>query len=276
MARRSKKFKIPGLSFSWKRALGVTSAKRKIARATGIPTTRSGRRAKVGRMMGCAMYLYLFLIAVVALSALPFALAEEVNLQTLRNESIQCSIPETWTATESDLGWIALDPDSAYEYNVFSFQPGSAVETIEDLLNEVYLYNGGIAYTTYKDLMIESDVETDSELCVYGETDVIEQAAGQIKHCCYAALKNDTVFCVTVCVAADADVEMELVGIGASLADAEEEPAEAMYIGNKNSKKLHYINCNSVSDMKESNKVEFFSRDEAINAGYEPCKRCKP
>lgn len=276
MARRSKKFKIPGLSFSWKRALGVTSAKRKIARATGIPTTRSGRRAKVGRMMGCAMYLYLFLIAVVALAALPFALAEEVNLQTLSNESIQCSIPETWTATESGLGWIALDPDSAYEYNVFSFQPVSAVETIEDLLNEVYLYNGGIAYTTYKDLMIESDVELDSELCVYGETDVIEQAAGQIKHCCYAALKNDTVFCVTVCVAADANVEIELVGIGASLADAEEEPAEAMYIGNKNSKKLHYINCNSVSDMKESNKVEFFSRDEAINAGYEPCKRCKP
>lgn len=68
MARRKKKFKIPGLSFSWKRALGITSAKRKIAKATGIPTTRSGRRAKVGRMMGCSMYLYLFLIAVIALT----------------------------------------------------------------------------------------------------------------------------------------------------------------------------------------------------------------
>ncbi|CAB4889895.1 unannotated protein [freshwater metagenome] len=40
----------PGLSFSWQRALGVTSFKRKIARATGIPTTRSGRRAKFGRI----------------------------------------------------------------------------------------------------------------------------------------------------------------------------------------------------------------------------------
>lgn len=40
----------PGLSFSWKRALGVTKAKRKIAKMTGIPTTRSGRRSKVGRM----------------------------------------------------------------------------------------------------------------------------------------------------------------------------------------------------------------------------------
>lgn len=47
-----KKSIIPGLSFSWKRALGITKAKRKIAKATGIPTTRSGRRAKVGKIFG--------------------------------------------------------------------------------------------------------------------------------------------------------------------------------------------------------------------------------
>ena len=48
----AKKKGIPGLSFSWKRALGLTSAKRKIAKATGIPTTKQGRRAKVGRLFG--------------------------------------------------------------------------------------------------------------------------------------------------------------------------------------------------------------------------------
>ncbi|MEY4164504.1 MAG: hypothetical protein RL419_346 [Actinomycetota bacterium] len=42
----------PGLTFSWKRALGITSAKRKISRATGIPLTRSGRRNKLGRWLG--------------------------------------------------------------------------------------------------------------------------------------------------------------------------------------------------------------------------------
>jgi hypothetical protein len=42
----------PGLTFSWKRALGVTAAKRRFSRATGIPTTRSGRRAKLGRILG--------------------------------------------------------------------------------------------------------------------------------------------------------------------------------------------------------------------------------
>ena len=47
-----KKSKIPGLSFSWKRALGITSAKRKIAKATGIPTTKSGRQRKLGKLLG--------------------------------------------------------------------------------------------------------------------------------------------------------------------------------------------------------------------------------
>lgn len=47
-----KKSGIPGLSFSWKRAIGVTSAKRKIAKATGIPTTKQGRRAKLGKLFG--------------------------------------------------------------------------------------------------------------------------------------------------------------------------------------------------------------------------------
>jgi hypothetical protein len=42
----------PGLTFSWKRALGITDAKRKISRKTGIPLSRSGRRAKLGRILG--------------------------------------------------------------------------------------------------------------------------------------------------------------------------------------------------------------------------------
>lgn len=42
---------IPGLSFSWKKALGITDLKRKIARETGIPTTKSGLEAKIGRMV---------------------------------------------------------------------------------------------------------------------------------------------------------------------------------------------------------------------------------
>ena len=50
MARKKKL--IPGLSFTWKRALGITKAKRRVAKATGIPTTRSGRQRKLGRWLG--------------------------------------------------------------------------------------------------------------------------------------------------------------------------------------------------------------------------------
>lgn len=40
---------IPGLSFSWNRALGITAAKQRFARRTGIPTSRQGMQRKLGR-----------------------------------------------------------------------------------------------------------------------------------------------------------------------------------------------------------------------------------
>jgi hypothetical protein len=36
--------------WSWKRQLGITNAKRRVSRATGIPWTKSGRQRKVGAM----------------------------------------------------------------------------------------------------------------------------------------------------------------------------------------------------------------------------------
>lgn len=51
---KSKKSIIPG--FSWKRALGITSAKQKIARATGIPTTKQGRKRKAQNLLWKALF----------------------------------------------------------------------------------------------------------------------------------------------------------------------------------------------------------------------------
>jgi hypothetical protein len=39
-----------GFSFSWKRALGISSAKARLSREIGIPLTSSGRQRKIGRM----------------------------------------------------------------------------------------------------------------------------------------------------------------------------------------------------------------------------------
>lgn len=38
-----------GFSFSLNRLLGISSAKQKIAKSTGIPTTKSGLERKIGR-----------------------------------------------------------------------------------------------------------------------------------------------------------------------------------------------------------------------------------
>lgn len=48
------------------------------------------------------------------------------------------------------------------------------------------------------------------------------------------------------------------------------------YVGNHRSHKFHEDYCSSVYQMKDRNKVYFDTRDEAINAGYVPCKRCIP
>ena len=50
------KLKIPGVSFSWKRALGITQLKQKIARETGIPTSRQGIERKIGKTLVKMVY----------------------------------------------------------------------------------------------------------------------------------------------------------------------------------------------------------------------------
>ena len=49
MAKKKSSTGIPGLSFSRKRALGITAAKQRFARKTGIPTTKAGLERKIGR-----------------------------------------------------------------------------------------------------------------------------------------------------------------------------------------------------------------------------------
>ena len=49
------------------------------------------------------------------------------------------------------------------------------------------------------------------------------------------------------------------------------------YVLNTNTKKFHLPSCSSVRDMKDKNKKEVScSRDEVIDMGYVPCKRCNP
>jgi hypothetical protein len=48
---------IPGLSFSWRRALGISQAQARLSRQIGVPLSRSGRQRKIGKMAGCCVPL---------------------------------------------------------------------------------------------------------------------------------------------------------------------------------------------------------------------------
>ena len=56
MAKRRKAL-IPGLSWSWKRAIGISGLKSKVSQKVGIPLTRGGRERKLGafifKSVGC-------------------------------------------------------------------------------------------------------------------------------------------------------------------------------------------------------------------------------
>jgi hypothetical protein len=63
--------------FSWQRFLGVTAAKRRVSRATGIPWSRSGRNQKIGRIVtggGCLIPVLLLALSSTLLVTLAFFL----------------------------------------------------------------------------------------------------------------------------------------------------------------------------------------------------------
>ena len=68
-----------------------------------------------------------------------------------------------------------------------------------------------------------------------------------------------------------------LSGCGADVQAENEQKTESSYVLNTNTKKFHLPSCSSLNQMNESNKGEFTgTRDELIQQGYEPCKRCHP
>lgn len=56
MAKRNSTTGIPGVSFSWKRAVGFTALRNKVSREIGIPTTKQGLERKVGAMVLNAIF----------------------------------------------------------------------------------------------------------------------------------------------------------------------------------------------------------------------------
>ena len=49
MSESHERRRAPGVSYSWRRAIGLSGFLNGIARRTGVPTSRSGRERKVGQ-----------------------------------------------------------------------------------------------------------------------------------------------------------------------------------------------------------------------------------
>ena len=59
-------------------------------------------------------------------------------------------------------------------------------------------------------------------------------------------------------------------------ATTDTEKKTVQFIGNRNSRVFHTLDCDSVRTMKEKNKIEFYSIEEAKEKNYKPCSRCNP
>ena len=58
--------------------------------------------------------------------------------------------------------------------------------------------------------------------------------------------------------------------------DLTEEKKSIQYVGAKTTKKFHKLTCGYADKIKSSNKVYFYTREEALSQGYTPCGTCKP
>lgn len=66
---------------------------------------------------------------------------------------------------------------------------------------------------------------------------------------------------------------------GAAAAGVAKPPAsaaKAAYIGNSRTKVFHLPDCRWAGEISPANRVAFKSRAEAVNAGYRPCRVCRP
>lgn len=89
---------------------------------------------------------------------------------------------------------------------------------------------------------------------------------------------DDLSFCV-YCYNVQPGIEIDY-HTGDSKSSETEQPtntSEDLYVLNRNTKKFHRPDCNSVQDIKPKNKQEFSGNTETlIQQGYSPCKNCNP
>ena len=173
--RRRSNTGIPGLSFSYKRALGISSAKRSFARATGIPTTRSGRRAKAGRMMGCLLPV-LAALTIVSLFVLligSVAFAESIDFASLSDDALAQLIADAQAEQRSRK---AQNADAAYQLPCVVLDVDGYKLEVTDVYSHVYEDDLILTMDVHAENQSEYNVEIDMSLKSYGDYDLSDSS----------------------------------------------------------------------------------------------------
>ena len=135
------------------------------------------------------------------------------------------------------------DKGASLQFHVFCYniQPGVVID-----------YKTGDSH-----LADDSSVDSGSDSVSQKKNDVTEQAADK-------GITDKTA------VAATADTET-------ASSTLPENTEKVTYVLNKNTHKFHVPSCPSAADIKPKNRKEFTgTREDVVEQGYDPCKRCHP
>lgn len=72
------------------------------------------------------------------------------------------------------------------------------------------------------------------------------------------------------------EAEVEALVSHLRLHPENEDQEDTEYIANARTGIFHRADCQYVAKMNPDNEIEYDSRDDAIDDGYRPCKKCRP
>lgn len=255
-----KKSIIPG--FSLNRALGITSAKQKIARATGIPTTKQGRKRK--------MQAHLWTAAAVGVAA-ACNTPRSSNTEGVNNKS-----------TCYDSSYKREPPEPKPFYKKWWFWV-LVVVVVSNLINKLPEITRERNQKEAAQIIAERNQQPQTETTVvpedegYTEEEQAEAAREYYEKIGYDPTQEEPAEEVpddgiSYIVPADADTSASYGGTsGESLLDTQ------TYVLNTSTHKFHRPGCPSVDNIDPKNYSTYTGTREAVkNMGYSACGNCNP
>lgn len=300
-----KKSIIPG--FSLNRAIGISSAKQKVARATGIPTTKQGRKRKMQKTVWTAVAVGT--AAAISQNGRSDSANDRIqgnsseiqhqedrqNQEPTRKPSML--IPGILLLIGLVMFWKGLyllailfpilslfsaskkikkaTTEKAYRVRSFQVLAFLSIFPILGSVITVVLQNmpGGKLPDVQPQQSIEQVHSGASDDLYYTEE---EQAEAEEEYC--ESIGGNP--CES-----ESESRIETDGIATYVfhdgdsqsTDSQNNGAENNYILNSNTKKFHRGNCSSVKRINAENRIDFYGkRQSVIDEGYIPCEICNP